>query len=129
MATLLLYALNVLCTVIGIAGTIWYIQVRIAASRKYKTMLDADTTKDRAPLEAYWAADRQQKRVASVIMVSFAASIFLPGLLVWLGADQAGWLPFLAKIVSAFAMASVGVTASIMNGRDFDARLERRYRY
>jgi len=122
--TTLLVALTALATVSGVA----YVLVRIRTLGAYRAFIEADGDPEKSAREVYRCLDRRQKRLALVILAIYGLTFLLLSPFL----EPASGLAIGCLVLVTLSVLSVGLTASVCNDRESEARIDydvkRRYR-
>jgi hypothetical protein len=111
----LLGALSALATVSGIA----YIIVRLRTLSAYRTFIETEGDPEKAAREVYHCLDRRQKRLAIVILSIYGLTFIVLSPFL----QPASGLMIGCMILVTLAALSVGLTASVCNDKETEARI------
>lgn len=103
-----------ICLVIGLL----YIPVRIGSFRAYRKMYNAPADEQTPAINAYREADKRQKTVGLVAIISYAVVLLSLAIVITAGAVA----HIIAIIATSSCLLAVTVTASICNEREFRIR-------
>lgn len=122
--SVLLGLLSAGATVCGIA----YIVVRNRTLGAYRELMAAEGDRIPSARDKYWKLDRRQKRIAIAVLVMYTVIFLILGPL----SAPTGAMWLVAMILASLAVLTVGMTASLCNEKETEARIhadsERRFR-
>ncbi len=110
---------------VAIGFCIAYVVVRLRALRAYQSLLQSKDDNRAEARTAYWALDRQQKRIGVVVLITYAITFL--GLAHFL--TPLSWLGLAALVGTTCAALVLSIAAQLYNDKESTLRMLQRYRY